>query len=191
MDAPVLNPRVFFDIEIGGQMMGRIEMTLRADTVPKTAENFRCLRPAARARRLGARRETACRHTSTRVESQPIHFRTPSRCTGERGTSRETGNELTFRGSKFHRVITAFMRGAAPAPIRFRPSRRASASDNAFVSPRRASRRRFPSAARVEARAQVPGRRLHRGQRHGRRVHLRLQVRRRELPAEARGRRPA
>ena len=43
MDAPVRNPRVFFDIEIGGQMMGRVEMTLRADTVPKTAENFRQL----------------------------------------------------------------------------------------------------------------------------------------------------
>ena len=28
---------------IGGQPAGRIEMTLRADVVPKTAENFRCL----------------------------------------------------------------------------------------------------------------------------------------------------
>ena len=26
-----------------GQPLGRIEMTLRADVVPKTAENFRCL----------------------------------------------------------------------------------------------------------------------------------------------------
>uniref|UniRef100_A0A7R9WUQ8 Peptidyl-prolyl cis-trans isomerase n=1 Tax=Craspedostauros australis TaxID=1486917 RepID=A0A7R9WUQ8_9STRA len=37
------NPIVFFDIEIGGQPKGRIEMTLRADVVPRTAENFRCL----------------------------------------------------------------------------------------------------------------------------------------------------
>mmetsp|Transcript_7696 Transcript_7696/g.8865 ORF Transcript_7696/g.8865 Transcript_7696/m.8865 type:complete len:174 (-) Transcript_7696:54-575(-) len=37
------NPVVFFDIEIGGSSAGRIEMTLRADVVPKTAENFRCL----------------------------------------------------------------------------------------------------------------------------------------------------
>lgn len=37
------NPVVFFDITIGGQAAGRIEMTLRADVVPKTAENFRCL----------------------------------------------------------------------------------------------------------------------------------------------------
>ena len=37
------NPIVFFDVTIGGQAAGRIEMTLRADVVPKTAENFRCL----------------------------------------------------------------------------------------------------------------------------------------------------
>mmetsp|Transcript_15091 Transcript_15091/g.30049 ORF Transcript_15091/g.30049 Transcript_15091/m.30049 type:complete len:173 (+) Transcript_15091:63-581(+) len=37
------NPVVFFDMTIGGAAAGRIEMTLRADVVPKTAENFRCL----------------------------------------------------------------------------------------------------------------------------------------------------
>ncbi len=37
------NPIVFFDITIGGQKAGRIEMTLRKDVVPKTAENFRAL----------------------------------------------------------------------------------------------------------------------------------------------------
>lgn len=37
------NPVVFFDISIGGSLKGRIEMELRADVVPKTAENFRCL----------------------------------------------------------------------------------------------------------------------------------------------------
>jgi peptidylprolyl isomerase len=37
------NPVVFFDITIGGAPKGRIEMELRADVVPKTAENFRCL----------------------------------------------------------------------------------------------------------------------------------------------------
>lgn len=36
-------PVVFFDIEIGGAAAGRIEMTLRSDVVPKTAENFRAL----------------------------------------------------------------------------------------------------------------------------------------------------
>ena len=38
-----LNPRVFFDVEIGGQKFGRIVMVLRADVVSRTAENFRCL----------------------------------------------------------------------------------------------------------------------------------------------------
>jgi len=37
------NPRVFFDMEIGGEATGRIEMELFAKTYPRTAENFRCL----------------------------------------------------------------------------------------------------------------------------------------------------
>ena len=37
------NPIVFFDITIGGDQAGRIEMELRKDIVPITAENFRCL----------------------------------------------------------------------------------------------------------------------------------------------------
>lgn len=37
------NPVVFFDITIGSSPKGRIEMELRADVVPRTAENFRCL----------------------------------------------------------------------------------------------------------------------------------------------------
>uniref|UniRef100_A0A3Q3WTL1 Peptidyl-prolyl cis-trans isomerase n=1 Tax=Mola mola TaxID=94237 RepID=A0A3Q3WTL1_MOLML len=37
------NPRVYFDISIGGKASGRIIMQLHADVVPKTAENFRAL----------------------------------------------------------------------------------------------------------------------------------------------------
>ena len=37
------NPRVFFDITIGGVPAGRIVMELQADVAPKTAENFRAL----------------------------------------------------------------------------------------------------------------------------------------------------
>uniref|UniRef100_A0A7S2DW34 Peptidyl-prolyl cis-trans isomerase n=1 Tax=Octactis speculum TaxID=3111310 RepID=A0A7S2DW34_9STRA len=37
------NPVVYFDMAIAGQPAGRIEMTLRADVVPRTAENFRAL----------------------------------------------------------------------------------------------------------------------------------------------------
>ena len=37
------NPKVFFDISIGGETAGRIVFELFADEVPKTAENFRAL----------------------------------------------------------------------------------------------------------------------------------------------------
>jgi len=66
------NPIVYFDMEIGGIPAGRIEMELRKDEVPKTAENFRAL------------------------------------CTGEKGTGK-SGKPLSFKGSKFHRVIPNFM----------------------------------------------------------------------------------
>merc|ERR1711912_123699 len=37
------NPKVYFDMTIGGSPAGRITMELRADVAPKTAENFRAL----------------------------------------------------------------------------------------------------------------------------------------------------
>ena len=37
------NPRVFFDMVADGAALGRIVMELRADVVPRTAENFRAL----------------------------------------------------------------------------------------------------------------------------------------------------
>ncbi|KAG7338868.1 cyclophilin type peptidyl-prolyl cis-trans isomerase [Nitzschia inconspicua] len=37
------NPKVYFDMEVGGEDVGRITFELRADVVPKTAENFRAL----------------------------------------------------------------------------------------------------------------------------------------------------
>lgn len=48
VEAPIVekeqgNPQVFFDIRIGSNDVGRVVMVLRADVVPKTAENFRAL----------------------------------------------------------------------------------------------------------------------------------------------------
>mmetsp|Transcript_20522 Transcript_20522/g.27183 ORF Transcript_20522/g.27183 Transcript_20522/m.27183 type:complete len:211 (-) Transcript_20522:43-675(-) len=37
------NPKVYFDMDVGGEPVGRITFELRADVVPKTAENFRAL----------------------------------------------------------------------------------------------------------------------------------------------------
>ncbi|KAG5581901.1 hypothetical protein AABB24_017324 [Solanum stoloniferum] len=37
------NPKVFFDLTIGGQAAGRVVMELFNDATPKTAENFRAL----------------------------------------------------------------------------------------------------------------------------------------------------
>ena len=37
------NPMCYFDMTIDGKEAGRIVMELRADVVPKTAENFRVL----------------------------------------------------------------------------------------------------------------------------------------------------
>jgi cyclophilin family peptidyl-prolyl cis-trans isomerase len=34
------NPKVYFDITVGGEAVGRVVMQLRKDVVPKTAENF-------------------------------------------------------------------------------------------------------------------------------------------------------
>lgn len=37
------NPKVFFDMEVGGEDVGRITFELRSDVAPKTTENFRAL----------------------------------------------------------------------------------------------------------------------------------------------------
>merc|ERR1711933_318824 len=41
--AAMANPKVFFDMTLGGAPAGRIVMELRGDVAPRTAENFRSL----------------------------------------------------------------------------------------------------------------------------------------------------
>jgi cyclophilin family peptidyl-prolyl cis-trans isomerase len=53
MDRTMDNPRVFFDIELDGEPAGRVAITLFADTVPRTAENFRALCVGAGLSRTG------------------------------------------------------------------------------------------------------------------------------------------
>jgi len=67
---PKVTDKVFFDIEIGGERAGRIEIGLFGKTVPKTVKNFKKL------------------------------------CEGFEDPS---GKVLTYKGSKFHRVIKDFM----------------------------------------------------------------------------------
>jgi len=68
---PKVTDKVFFDIEIGGKPIGRIEIGLFGKTVPRTVKNFKSL--------------------------------------AEGFTPEGSTEVLTYKGSKFHRVIKDFM----------------------------------------------------------------------------------
>ncbi|XP_057971654.1 peptidyl-prolyl cis-trans isomerase-like [Malania oleifera] len=86
------NPKVFFDMEVGGAPAGRIVMELFADTTPRTAENFRTLCTGEKG--IGKR-------------GKPLHFKgstfhrviPDSMCQGGDFTN-STGSELIY-GQKF------------------------------------------------------------------------------------------
>ncbi|KAH9515270.1 hypothetical protein Btru_014032 [Bulinus truncatus] len=68
---PKVTEKVYFDIAIGGENVGRIEIGLFGKTVPKTVKNFKTL------------------------------------ALGDQVA--KDGTKLTYKGSKFHRVIKDFM----------------------------------------------------------------------------------
>lgn len=76
---------VYFDVEIGGEMVGRIEMGLYGEAAPRTCENFR----------VGA------------IESLKwtcnCCFPTQVLCTAEQG------KKLSYEDTPFHRIIGGFM----------------------------------------------------------------------------------
>ena len=113
------DPRVYFDIEIGGRAAGRIELQLFASVCPRACDNFRALCAHARAHArltaagpLGpspwrARAQAACSQLPTARASRLV---TPSALertlagTGEKGLG-ANGKPLHYKGCPFHRVI--------------------------------------------------------------------------------------
>ncbi len=78
------NPIVFMDISIGGQPIGRMQMELFADKVPKTAENFRY-------------------SLMTRVVWGLISILYRQLCTGEH---RVNGVPQGYKNTSFHRYVS-------------------------------------------------------------------------------------
>merc|ERR1712070_412666 len=79
------NPIVFFDMTIGGAPAGHIEMTLRADVVPKTAENFRALCTGEK---------------GTGTSGKPLHFK---------ATSLRRPESFLSHPNVFHVILTSLL----------------------------------------------------------------------------------
>jgi peptidylprolyl isomerase len=101
------NPKVFFDISIGGAPAGRVTFELFADVTPKTAENFRALCTGEK---------------GTGKSGKPLHYKVsdtrPKRSRSRRKKRKRKKKKkkkekiLNFfcsQGSSFHRIITQFM----------------------------------------------------------------------------------
>lgn len=87
------NPVVYFDVAIAGRRIGRIEITLRADVVPRTADNFRCL----------------CTGQTFQHFLQNFFFFSFSSFSRFEGEKSTTAKNLWYKDSIFHRVIPGFM----------------------------------------------------------------------------------
>ena len=109
--------RVFLDLSIAGQPIGRLTIGLYGNAVPRTAENFRklCTGPAslAPAQRLHAPPPLLRRPTfgQLRPRSTPVATRGAARLAGECGAvSRKKGApRLHFRGVALHRIVPGFL----------------------------------------------------------------------------------
>lgn len=89
------NPIVFFDMTIGGAPAGRIEMTLRADVVPKTAENFRALCTGEK---------------GTGTSGKPLHFK---------ATSLRRPESFLSHPNVFHVILTSLLPVYTPHILSF------------------------------------------------------------------------
>jgi hypothetical protein len=95
----VSNPIVYFDISLGGVMAagkavggtlaGRLEMTLRADVVPKTAENFRALCTGEKGKGLSGKPLSASPGSNPRMHGCSRPNPRPHGCTAAPGRTHD------------------------------------------------------------------------------------------------------
>jgi cyclophilin family peptidyl-prolyl cis-trans isomerase len=95
-EVPPERPVVFLQLSAGKRDLGRVVFELFAETVPRTAENFRCLCTGEKKVPGGA----------TRTNS--LTPKSGGRSSGG-GGSGYGGGRLHYKGSTFHRIISDFM----------------------------------------------------------------------------------
>jgi len=107
------NPVVFFDLTIGGAPVGRVQMELFADLVPKTAENFRqfCTGEFRCVSETGGGRSGGPRALLLSEPQRPRSFaHAPPLAPALPSISHsKNAQPVGYKGAPFHRVIKGFM----------------------------------------------------------------------------------